>query len=183
MDLRSDLNEWHLHIKGENKWHRLSRFLIAMDELRARLAPSKYPNLEISDEGNLWFNIDTSTGTAEVFAIPFGFELITSPSILVSFPRKAEKVNMRFLRRLDRISKNNKLAELFAGFSTKEETLDAYRKGHQPSLSCTRDLQKITQMKKQNVFFSYLGLHFPVIDQTVFEVESMIRNILVMLES
>lgn len=64
--LRKDLDKWSLHVKDEDTSRALSRFLIAFDELRARLAPSKYPNIEISDEGYFWFNIGTSMGPAEV---------------------------------------------------------------------------------------------------------------------
>ena len=130
----------------------LSRLLIAFDELRARLAPSKYPNLEISDEGYLWFNVDTSIGTVEVIALPFGFKVIKHPSILVSLPCKAEDVNLDFLKKLHH------------------------------SLVYTQNFDEILEMKRHDVFFSYLGICFSVISKTVSEVEQAIREILLKLE-
>lgn len=182
MSLRKDLDKWSLHMKNENADHALSRFLIATDELRARLTPSKYPNIEISDEGHLWFNVDTSIGTAEVLALPFGFRTIKPPSLLVSFPRKAEDVNSDFLNKLRRISDNISEAKLFAGFSVNHEILAAYRQDRHPPLVFTQNFKEILEMKSRDVFFSYLGICFPVMDKTISEVEETIRKILLMLE-
>jgi hypothetical protein len=180
--LRKDLDEWSFHVKNEDAGYALSRFLIALDELRARLAPSKYPNIEISDEGYLWFNIDTSMGTAEVLALPFGFKPIKPPSLLVSFPRKAEDINLDFLNKLRQISNSISEAKLFAGFSTNQKILAAYRQNKHPPLVCTQDFDEILEMKKRGVFFSYLGICFSVLDKSISEVEQTIRNILLKLE-
>ena len=180
--MRKDLDKWSLYIKNEDTTHILSRFLIALDELRARLAPSKYPNIEISDEGHLWFNIDTSMGTTEVLALPFGFKTIKQPSLLISFPRKAEDVNLDFLNKLYKISESINQAKLFAGFSTNQEILAAYRQDKHPSLVCTQNFEEILEMKKRDVFFSYLGICFSVLGKAVSEVEQTIREILLNLE-
>lgn len=160
----------------------LSRLLIAFDELRARLAPFRYPNIEISDEGYLWFNVETSMGTIEVIALPFGFKEIEHPSIMVSLPCKAEDVDLDFLSKLHQISDGLSGAKLFAGFSTDQEILDAYRRNKHPPLTCTQNFREILKMKKHGVFFSYLGICFPILGKTVSEVERTIREILLRLE-
>jgi len=165
-------------VSNEGADHALSRFLIGLDELRARLAPSKYPNIEISDEGYLWFNIDNPIGTVEVLALPFGFKTIEHSSFLVSFPRKAEDVNPDFLNTLFQTSKNINEAKLFAGFSTNQEILAAYRQNKHPPLVCAQDFEEILEMKSRKVFFSYLGICFSVLGKTISEVERIIRNIL-----
>lgn len=169
-------------MREENARCALSRLLIALDELRARLAPSKYPNLEISDEGHLWFNIDTSIGTIEVIALPFGFKGIEQPSILVSFPCKAEDVSQDFLDRLHQISNSNSNFKLFAGFSTEQEILDAYRQNKHPPLVCSQKFDDILEMKRRDVFFSYLGICISVVGETVSNVEQKTRKILLELE-
>jgi hypothetical protein len=176
------LDEWSLHVEEEDAECAFSRLLIAFDELRARLAPSKYPNLEISDEGHLWFNVETSVGTIEVIALPFGYKEIKHPSLLVSFPCKAEEVNLGFLSKLHQISNSFNGAKLFAGFSTDQKILDAYRQNRHPPLVCSGNFDEILEMKRQGVFFSYLGICFSVIGKTVSEVEQTIREILLKLE-
>jgi hypothetical protein len=74
--LRRVLDGWSLLTEEETIDENLSRLLIAFDELRARLEPSKYPSIEVSDEGHLYFTIDTSMGTIEVIAFPFGFKKV-----------------------------------------------------------------------------------------------------------
>ena len=91
--MRKDLDEWSFHVKTEDSESALCRFLIALDELRARLS-LKYPNIEVTDEGYLWFNIDTSKGTVEILAFPFGFKELEGPSIAVSLPREAEEADL-----------------------------------------------------------------------------------------
>lgn len=180
--MRRDLDEWSLHAKNDDDDHALSRFLIAIDELRARLAPTKYPNIEISDEGYLWFNIDTSIGTAEVLALPFGFRTIKTPSLLVSFPRKAEDVTLDTLNKLRQISESIDEAKLFAGFSTNQEILAVYRQDKHPPLICTQDFEEILEMKGRKVFFSYLGISVSVLGKTISDIEQAIRSILLRLE-
>lgn len=176
--MRRDLDAWDLFLKTENLGDSLSRFMIAFDELRARLAPSKYPNFEISDEGCLWFNVDTSIGTVEIVGIVFDFKELEGPSVIVSFPRKAKDVELNFLKRLHRISLNINGGALFAGFSPPHETLKAYRHNMQPPLTITQKLEKILDIRRKDVFFNYLGVSFGVSNKKVSEVESIIKNLL-----
>jgi len=178
------LDGWHFCAKGEDASLALSRFLTGFEELRARLAPSKYPNLEISDEGCLWFNIDTSIGTVEVVAFPFGFNDMKAPFIAVSIPRKAEDLRLQTLEELRNISSETAEMHLFADKrgATVQEILATYRLDQHPSLVFTSDFDEILDLKKKGVFFSYLGVRFPVPDKIVLEIEGMIRDIVSGLE-
>ena len=71
--MRAQLDGWRFCREDDSERGVLTRFLIAIDELRARLNPRDYPNLEISDEGHLWFNVPSPIGTLEVLAFPVGF--------------------------------------------------------------------------------------------------------------
>ena len=170
--------------EGEDASLALSRFLTGFEELRARLAPSKYPNLEISDEGYLWFNIDASIGTVEVLAFPFGFDDMKAPFIAISIPRKAEDLRLHILENLRHISSENEEMRLFADKrgATVQEILAAYRLDQHPRLAFTSDFDEILDLKKKGVFFSYLGLRFPVPDRTVLQIERMIRDVVSRLE-
>jgi len=182
--LREDLNSWHFCVKGEDIPVALSRFLTAFEELRVRLAPLKYPNLEISDEGYLWFNIDASIGTVEVLAFPFGFEELKEPFIAVSTPSKAEDIKPNALERLLKTSNEVTEALLFANKSGLSvlEILSAYKRDQHPALAFTSDFEEILSLKNKGAFFSYLGVRFRVSGKTVSEVEHMIRNIVSRLE-
>lgn len=176
--MRKELDKWRFHVKTEDTEHALCRFLIALDELRARLAPSKYPNIEIADEGYFWFNVDTSKGTVEILAFPFGFKKLKRPSIAVSLPRKAEDAHLDFMKKLCQIADKITGAKAFAGFSTCDEILSAYRQNKHPPLALFWNLNKMLEMRKKGVFFSYIGVIFPVIEKSIFEVENTIRDIL-----
>jgi len=181
--LRKKLNAWRFQVEGEDTGLNLARFLIAFDELRARLAPSKYPNIEVSDEGHLWFNVDTLAGVVEVLAFPFGFGGIEAPFLAVSLPRKAEDVDLGLLNRLVKIAGDNE-AQLFADqkTATVDEILSAYSRNEHPPLGFTSDFDEILRMKDSEVFFSYLGVRFSVAHKTVSEIEVKIRNIISRLE-
>lgn len=179
--LRKDLDCWRFHVKMEDSERTLCRFLIALDELRARLAPSRYPNIEIADEGYFWFNVDTSKGTVEILAFPFRFKNHKEPSIAVSLPRKAEDADLTLLNTLHQIANNITGAKAFAGFSTNSETLSAYRRNEHPPLALFWSLNEMLE-KKKDVFFSYLGALFPVAEKSVSEVERIIRDILLKFE-
>lgn len=183
-DLKKDLDLWSLHVEKENCASALSRFLIALEELRVRLAPFRYPNIEISEEGHLWFNIDTSMGTVEVLAFPFGFKEVKSPSIAVSLPRKAEDVSLSLLNKLRQIADNVDGAKVFADKSATgvSEILGAFRRNEHPLLTLTSNLSEILEMKRKGAFFSYLGISFSVVDKTVSDIERIIREILLKLE-
>jgi len=183
-NLRKDLDGWRFYLEDEDVSYSLARFLIAFEELRVRLAPDKYPNIEISDEGHLWFNMDTGIGVVEVLAFPFGFQQIAAPSIAFSLPRKAEKINLIFLEKIKQIPHNFVGVQLFTHeiATTREEILDAFKRNEHPSLSFTSDFDHILALKKKGIFFSYLGVYFTVVDKTVSQVESMTRDIVFSLE-
>lgn len=173
------MDGWHFCVEDEDVGLALSRFLSGFEELRARLAPSKYPNLEISDEGYLWFNIDASIGVVEVMAFPFGFGDMKEPFIAVSLPRKAEDLELNILERLCKASSEIAGAGLFAdrtGTSARE-ILAAYKRDQHPPLAFTSDFDEILDLKEKEAFFSYLGIRFPVLDRSVLQIERMIRNI------
>lgn len=185
MKLRKSLDDWHFHVEGEDANPCLSRFPTAFEELRARLAPSKYPNLEISDEGYLWFNIDSSMGTIEVLAFPFGYRNVKPPFVAVSIPRKAEDLGLHTLEKLRNIQREIGEAQLIADkrCSSREEILAAYKRDEHSQLVFTSDFDEILLLKKKSVFFSYLGVRFPVAQKTVSEVENTVRDIVLRLES
>lgn len=177
--LRKDLDGWHFLVKGEGTDLALSRFLIAFEELRVRLAPSKYPNLEISDEGYLWFNVDSRVGTVEVLAFPHGFGEAREPFIVVSIPRKAEDLELRLLDKLRKISSHVEKAQLLAektGANAKQ-ILASFKRDQHPPLAFTSDYDEILRLKREGIFFSYLGIQLLVLGETVSHVELMIRNI------
>jgi len=171
-------------VEGEDASLALSRFLTGFEELRARLAPSRYPNLEVSDEGYLWFNIDASIGTVEVLAFPFGFNDMKVPFIGVSIPCKAEDLRLQILEKLRSIQSEIVEMRLFADKrgATVQEILAAYKLDKHPRLAFTSDFDEIIDLKKKGVFFSYLGVRFPVSRKSVLEIEGMIRKVVSRLE-
>jgi len=172
-------------MEGEDACNALSRFLIALEELRVRLSPSRYPNIEISDEGHPWFNIDTSIGVVEVLAFPFGFKESEAPFIAVSVPRKAQDVDVTLLNKLSQIWDKFEGTQLFADktAATREEILGAYKRDEHPPMRFTSDFNEILRLKEKGVFFSYLGVRFPVLHKTVSKAERIIRDILMSLEA
>jgi hypothetical protein len=176
------MDKWLLHVETEDCESALCRFLIALDELRARLAPHKYSNLEVADEGHLWFNVDSPKVAIEVLGFPFGFKEIKKPSIAVSLPRESQKIDLSLARRLNVAAGTILKAKAFAGFSTHNEILGAYALNKQPPLHLVWNLNGMLEAKEANVFFSYLGLIFPVTQTTVSEAEHLIRNVVSRLE-
>jgi hypothetical protein len=185
LKLRKNLDNWHFRVEGEDANLCLSRFLTAFEELRARLAPSKYPNLEISDEGYLWFNIDSSIGIIEVMAFPFGYGDVKTPFVAVSVPRKAEDLELHTLEKLRNIQREIKDAQLFADkrCASKEEILAAYKRDEHSQLIFTSDFDDILLLRRKGVFFSYLGVRFSVAQKAVSGAEGTIRDIVLRLES
>jgi len=177
--MRNDIDGWHFCVEGEDAGLALSRFLSGFEELRPRLAPSKYPNLEISDEGYLWFNKDASIGTVEVMVFPFGSNDMKAPFIAVSVPRKAEDIELGLLERLRKASAEITGVQLFAsrGGTATHEILAAYKRDQHPPLTFTSDFDEILDLREKGAFFPYLGVRFSVSDRTVLQIESMIRNI------
>jgi len=149
--MREQLDTWCLYKEAEDNEQRLCRFFIAIDELRARLS-SRYPNLEISDEGYLWFNIDTPQGTVEILAFPFGFKNLKQPSIAVSLPRKARETHSNLLKKLHQIAKSISKAETFTGTSPRDETLKAYSQNNQPPLTLSWNAN-ILEIRKEGISY------------------------------
>lgn len=179
--MRRELDRWCFHKPGESPKEALSRFLIAMDELRARLAPGRYPNLEISDEGYLWFNLDTPLGPAEILACPFGLEE-DDPVLIFSLPRRAAEVSQRFMEGLNRLVARISGARLIAGVSGEAETLSAYRDNRHPPFVVSVGIEAISSAKDQSVFFCVLGIEIPVREALVGEIEKLVKKILPALE-
>jgi len=179
------LDGWHFLVKGEGTDLALSRFLIGFEELRVRLAPSKYPNLEISDEGYLWFNVDSHVGTVEVLAFPHGFREAKAPFIVVSIPRKAEDLELRLVDKLRDISSHVDRAQLFADKAEADrvEILASFKRDQHSRLAFTSDYDEILRLKSEGVFFSYFGIQLPILDETVSQVELVIRNIVSEIEA
>lgn len=180
--MRKELDEWCFHTQTEDSEHILCRLLIAVDELRARLAPSKYPNIEISDEGYLWFNVETPKGTVRILAFPFGFKEFKEPSLAVSLPRKAKDVDSNLLNKLRLITQSITGLKTFAAFCTAEGTLKAYKQNKHPPLTFLWSLNELPEMKKKRIFLNYLGVGFPVAEKGVSEIERTLRKVLWKLE-
>ncbi len=180
--MRKELDKWRFHTQMEDSEQILCRFLIALDELRARLAPSKYPNIEISDEGCLWFNVEASKGTVEILAFPFGFKEFKEPSLAVSLPRKAEDVDPNLLNKLRLITQSITGLKTFAAFCTAEETLKAYKQNKHPPLTFLWGRDELLEVKKKYVFVNYVGVGFSVVEKDISEIEHTIRKILCKLE-
>ena len=176
--MRHELDAWNLFMQTENSGENLTRFLIAFDELRARLAPSKYPNVEITDEGCLWFNVDTFMGNCEIIGVPFEFKDLKASSIIISFPRKADDINGKFLNKLCYIGDKMSELTLFAGTSPTIETLQAYQQNILPPLTIAHSYDEIYNPKRKGVFFNYLGIAFSITDKNVSKVENVIKQIL-----
>jgi hypothetical protein len=163
----------------EDSERALSRFLIAFEELRVRLAPFRYPNIEITDEGYLWFNADTSTNAIEVLAFPFGFQEFNSPSIAVSLPRRAEEVNSNLLDKLHRIADNINGGSVIAWQSDAvSEILHAFKHNEHPQLALVTTVDETPEVQRKAGFFGYLGVLFPVTKSKLADVERTIKEII-----
>ncbi|MFP3985663.1 MAG: hypothetical protein ACLFU9_06860 [Candidatus Bathyarchaeia archaeon] len=179
--MRKELDRWRLYSKTEDTEQFLCRFLIALDELRARLSP-RYPNLEVTDEGHLWFNIDTTEGTFEILAFPFGFKKLEGPTIAASLPCKATDVDPYFLKKLHQTADKMIEAKAFAAISTYHEIMDAYRQNTNPPLTFFWKPEEMLKAANENVFFSYLGIGFSVAEKMVGQVEQTIKDVLLKLD-
>ncbi len=179
--MRKELDRWSLHVDIEDNEDALCRFLVGMDELRARLAPAKYPNIEITDEGYLWFNIHTNKGPVEILAFPFGFKEYKRPSIAVSLPMKVPKIESDLIRKLHDTARSIDGAKTVAAFCPRQETLTAYAQNRKPPLYLIRRFRKDPSKLEREDLLSYFGIIFPVEEQIVHDAEQTIRQILVSL--
>jgi hypothetical protein len=165
-------------VDKENDDQALCRFLIGVDELRARLAPSRYPNIEIADEGYLRFSIDASAGSVEVLIFPFGFKEFKEMSVAVSLPRGIEDVNSKLTDELRKIRDSIKGAKTIIGFCTHEEIMNSYEHNTHPPLALFWNSDKMLEIRKRTDFLSYFGILFSIADMTAAEVESTVRDTL-----
>lgn len=180
--MRKELDGWRMFVPGEPRQRALARFLIAMDELRARLSPDRYPNLEVSDEGHLWFNVASFPGTWEVLAFPFGLGDLPGPALAVSFPHEPLDRGTDLVEALAKVLESKADWILFAADSSREEILEAYAHGRLPPLSLVRDRERLLAAYAREVFWSYFGLYMPAGDLTVKDAEQAIRLALAAVE-
>ena len=184
--MRRQLDGWQFHRGGVSEEVASSRFLIAIDELRARLNPDDYPNLEISDEGCVWFNVRSTIGTLEVLAMPHGFAARRRPALALSFPHRPSGLGPRLLRRWDQHvagSPPGRGAVPFAAWVEKDESLTAYAGGKRPPLQVLWGEAEIAHRYAEVPFFNYFGFFLPVGEMDVSGAESSIRAILSLLEA
>ncbi|MGC1121106.1 MAG: hypothetical protein WBA22_08425 [Candidatus Methanofastidiosia archaeon] len=181
--MRKEMDNWDFSGEGESVHEMLTRFLIGIDELRARLTPGVYPNLEISDEGYLWFNVPSSVGKVEVFALPFGLGPLPGPALALSVPHNPKDREMDFTEVFHRIATGLDDACLFAAYATLEKTLGAYLENRLPELYFLKGKVEILNMREKVDFYCYFGLWFSAKNLTVLSAEKTIREILSRLES
>jgi hypothetical protein len=183
---RTELGNWRLRRDNDSTPAALTRLLIAVDELRARLNPNDYPNLEISDEGHLWFNVPASIGNLEVFAFPLGFQDLPKPALALSLPHRPNAIGPQFLEILDAVTRGAQPLEgavLFAGFADKKESLQAYERGEQPPLQVLWGKNEILAQYDEVTFFNYFGLLFCVQDLDVSAVNALLGRIATCLDT
>lgn len=180
--MRRACDHWHFAVEGESRRQSLARLLIALDELRARLSPRAYPNLEISDEGHLWFNVSCSGRTWEVFALPEGIDHLPRPALILSLPHRPGELGEDLAQLLATIGSAVEDAELLAAFAPRKESLDAYAQNRLPPLHLLTGAEAIKAASKEAKFFSYFGLLLPVVGLHVLAAESRIRALLSRLE-
>jgi len=184
--MRPQLEGWKFHREGDSEEIAASRFLIAIDELRARLDPNDYPNLEISDEGYLWFNVRSTIGPLEVFAMPHGFAARRQPALALSFPHRPSELGPRLLRRWDRHVAGSLLGPgvvPFAAWVEEDESLAAYAGGKRPPLEVLWGEEEIAYHYDEVPFFNYFGFFLPVGEADVTDAEGTVRKILSLLEA
>jgi hypothetical protein len=181
--MRRELDGWRMFVPGEPSQRALARFLIAMDELRARLSPDRYPNLEVSDEGYLWFNVASFPGTWEVLAFPFGLGDLPGPALAVSFPHEPLDWGADLVETLAKVLPSGAGWILFAASSSREEILEAYAHGCLPPLRLVRERERLLAVYTREMFWSYFGLYIPAGELTVGDAEQAIRLVLAAVEA
>lgn len=180
--MRMEVDHWHFIRAGESAQEALARFFIAVEELRVRLNPQRYPNLELSDEGHLWFNVPSALGTWEVFALPEGLGDLPGPALALSFPHRPADLKCDLLELLDRTAPDLEGLPLFAGYVSTPEILAAYREDRLPPLHLLKGREQILAKRDQVDFFPYFGLYFPIARHDVLAVENHMREVLSRLE-
>jgi hypothetical protein len=176
--MRKEVDRWRLSIAGESAQASLARLLIALEELRVRLNPETYPNLEVSDEGHLWFNLPSAMGTWEVFVLPAGLGNLPGPALAVSFPHRPEEWDEGLVESLHRAASTLAGSSVFAAHIPTQEILEAYGRNQLPPLRLLKGKEEILAVYSQVDFFCYCGLHIPVQGLDVLAAEAMIREII-----
>ncbi len=176
--MRKELDQWPLVVPGEPNHLALARFLIGFEELRARLNPQAYPNLELSDEGHLWFNVVSLPSTWEVLAFPFGLGDLPGPALAVSFPHRPSGAGAAVLERLVQAVLSDAGSIVFAAHSSREEILEAYGNIGLPPLHLLLGKERVLAAYWQREFWSYCGVYLPVGEQAVGDAERAIRRVL-----
>lgn len=180
--MRRECDHWHFIRAGELAQEALARLFIAFEELRVRLNPQQYPNLELSDEGSLWFNVPTAMGTWEVFVLPEGMGNLPAPALALSFPHRPADLKCDLLELLLNAASDAEGLLLFAGYTSTPELLAAYREDRLPPLCLLEGKQEILAARDQVDFFPYFGLYFPMGQHDVLAVENQMRKVLSRLE-
>ena len=176
--MRKEMDNWDFFREGESEHDFLARFFIAIDELRARLNPGTYPNLEISDEGYLWFNIPSSLGMLEIFALPYGLGPFPECALALSFPHDPEDMKVNLAGILSEIAKEFSDVHFIAAYASAKEIMKAYNAGRLPELHFLKEIENISTTGEKVYFFSYFGLWFSVRERDVLKAETLIREIL-----
>jgi len=176
--MRKELDRWSFVVSGEPSRYALARLLVAFEELRVRLNPKAYPNLELSDEGYLWFNVDSPPGNWEVLALPFGLGDLEGPALAVSFPHRPQDLGRAFPETLFGSRPLDANWTPFAAFSTREEILTAYEKGVLPALHLLTGKERLLAEHGRVDFWCYFGVYIPIAQLAVQDVERSIRQIL-----
>jgi hypothetical protein len=177
--MRKEAGHWHLARTGESAQGALARFFIGVEELRARLNPQQYPNLELSDEGHLWFNVPSALGNWEVLALPYGLADLPGPALLLSFPHRPDERGKDLLAALEAAGAGS---ILLAAFASTGETLQAFAANRLPPLHLLRGREEIGAGYDLADFFGYFGLYVPVAQLTVQAAEELLRGAVARLE-
>lgn len=180
--MRKELDQWQIYIPGSSPREALSRFFIAVDELRARLNPDRYPNLEISDEGHLWFNMISASGGWEIIALPEGNGDLPGPALMISKPHKPGESDLRVLQALGNAPILKADVCLIAASIPKREELNAYLQNSVPEIHLLRGKEEILAGDGNVEFYNYFGLYIPAMHLTTLEAEHLIRDAINRLE-
>ena len=180
--MRKEADHWRFSVAGESAQAYLARLLIAMEELRVRLNPRTYPNLEVSDEGHLWFNLPSPVGSWEIFVLPEGLGELPGPALALSFPHQPADLGQDLLPILERIGSTHSDLCLFAAHIRRSEILKAYAQDHQPPLRLLVGMAEILANRDGVRFFSYFGLYYPVAGLDIVTAETVLRDVLSQLE-
>jgi hypothetical protein len=176
--MRKEADHWRFSVAGESTQAFLARLLIAMEELRVRLNPRTYPNLEVSDEGYPWFNLPSPVGSWEIFVLPEGLDELPGPALALSFPHRPADLEQDLLPILERIGSTHSGLRLFAAQIPRSEILKAYAQDRQPPLRLPVGMAEILANRDGVHLLNYFGLYFPVAGLDIVTAETVLRDVL-----